>query len=358
VNVSELRAQFPVFEKTAYLNAGTNGPISLPYREAVRAELELESIGGRSGPDHWARLNELASSLRGSMARLLGTSADQVALTRSTTDGATAVLTGFALDGNSVILTSDEEHAGLLGPLAGARARSGAQIRLAPFNELAEHVDTDVSLIAVSHVSWMTGSVAPLERLAATGVPLLVDGAQALGARPIDVEAIGCSFYAASGQKWLCGPSGTGALFVADKWIDRLGVPHPRYMTLAESADPLELVARAGAARFDSGELAGPDGAASLAALGLLEEVGWDAIFDHSAALATRLRESLPESVRPIPGDASNLVVFEVEDAERVTSALHDAGVTVRALPGRQWVRASLGGWNAESDLERLLAAL
>ena len=235
---------------------------------------------------------------------------------------------------------------------------AAAQSRPAPFNDLVEHVDADVSLIAVSHVSWMTGSVAPLERLAATGVPLLVDGAQSLGTRAIDVEAIGCAFHAASGQKWLCGPSGTGALFVADKWIERLGVPHPRYMTLDEGADPLELTPRRGAARFDSGELAGPDGAASLAALDLLERVGWQTIFGHSAALAARLRESLPPSARPIPGEASNLVVFEVDDAERVTRLLYEAGVVVRAIPGRPWVRASLGGWNSEHDLDRLLAAL
>ena len=75
------------------------------------------------------------------------------------------MLTGFPLESDSVILTSDEEHPGLLGPLAGARERSGAQLRLAPFGDLADRTSIRARpLIAVSHVSWMTGSVAPLER--------------------------------------------------------------------------------------------------------------------------------------------------------------------------------------------------
>ena len=66
----------------------------------------------------------------------MGAPAEQVALTRATTDGADAVLTGFPLDPDSIVLTSDEEHPGLLGPLAGACKRAGAQIKLAPFGTL------------------------------------------------------------------------------------------------------------------------------------------------------------------------------------------------------------------------------
>ena len=205
----------------------------------------------------------------------------------------------------------------------------------------------------------MTASVAPLEALAATGVPLLVDGAQALGTRPIDVEAIGCSFYAASGQKWLCGPSGTGALYVSPEWIDRLGVPHPRYMTLVEDTDPLELLPRAGAARFDSGELAAPDSAGLLASIDLLEQVGWETAWGHSAALAAQLRERLAERFAVVPGEATNLVVFDVgSDPRPIVAGLERDGIVVRAIPDRTWIRASLGAWNSEHDLERLLAAL
>ena len=65
--------------------------------------------------------------------------------------------------------------------------------------------------------------------------PVLLDAAQALGAVPVDVHALGCDFYAASGQKWLCGPEGSGCLFVRPDRLDDLLVPWPGYASLADA---------------------------------------------------------------------------------------------------------------------------
>jgi len=357
VNVERLRSAFPIFEQGAYLNAGTNGPLCRAYATAVNGELEREATEGRSGASYWARLSQLEGDLRTRLAGLLGATTNEVALTRSTTDGIDTVLSGISLAPGKVVLTSDQEHPGVLGPLAGLRSRTGAEIRVAPFEELAGHVGADTGLIVVSHVSWMTGKVAGLDELASTGVPVLVDGAQAIGIRAVDVAAIGCAFYAASGQKWLCGPSGTGVLFVKSEWIDRLGIPRPRYVTLEEHSDPLELRPRPGAARFDSGELSGPETAASVAAIELLEKAGWQSIYKRSRELATSLRESLGSTA--VAGDDSSLVSFKVEgDPDAVVARLDEHGVIVRSVPGRPWVRASIGAWNDERDLQRLTDAL
>ena len=104
------------------------------------------------------------------------------------------------------VLTSDEEHPGLLRrwpPRArGAASPSAGAVRASsPRRGRAR-----TKLVACSHVSWITGEVVDCEALAATGAPVLLDGAQGLGAVPVDVASLGCDFYAASGQKWLCGP--------------------------------------------------------------------------------------------------------------------------------------------------------
>ena len=69
-------------------------------------------------------------------------------------------------------------------------------------------------LVACSHVSWMSGRLAPAE-LARLDVPVVLDGAQGVGAVPVDVRELGCDAYAGAGQKWLCGPDGLGMLYVA-----------------------------------------------------------------------------------------------------------------------------------------------
>ena len=342
----------------AYLNAGTDGPLPARAVEAARARFEHELREGRSGRVHWDGLDALCETTRSRLAALMGASPDEVALTRSATDAINLVLAGLTLGPGDEVLTTDEEHPGLLAPLAAFRRRTGAAVRVAPFDQVAEAVGDRTKLIAVSHISWMTGRRAPVESLHETGVPLLLDGAQGLGAVPVDVHALGCAFYAVAGQKWLCGPDGTGALFVAGDWIERLGMPRPGYGTVREASDPLELEPRAGARCFDTGSPFGPALAAGLAALDVLEEVGWDAVFERAGGGAQRLRHELAELLAA-PSAAAPLVTWHTdsEPAEQV-DRLAAHGVIVRAIPGRPWLRASVGAWNSEDDLERLLAAL
>ena len=95
------------------------------------------------------------------------------------------------------------------------RARcAGSRVRLAPLGELAEAVSADTTLVACSHVSWMSGAFAPAA-LAEVEVPVLLDGAQGIGAVPVDVGALRCDAYAGPGQKWMCGPDGTGMLYTS-----------------------------------------------------------------------------------------------------------------------------------------------
>ena len=120
----EARAQFPVLERIAYLNAGTFGPIAA--RDATRrcsAELERDYRDGRSGGPNFARVMELREQLRARIAALVGAEPLQVALTTSTTDGCNIVLGGLGLGPDDEIVTTTDEHFGLLGALATSGAR-------------------------------------------------------------------------------------------------------------------------------------------------------------------------------------------------------------------------------------------
>lgn len=347
----------------AYLNTGSDGPVPTRSVESARAQLEREAVEGRSGPAHSIALDRMAEDLRARLEGLLGAGPSSVALTGSTTDGINVVLAGLGLGANDEVLTSDEEHPGLLAPLGALRKRSGVGVRVAPFDEIANAVGEQTRLIAVSHVSWLRGALAPVEELRATGVPVLLDGAQALGAIPVDVRELGCDFYATAGQKWLCGPDRTGALYVKEQRIGDLGVPWPGFMALADVENPLDLVPAPGARRFDGGMIAGPLVAGALGSLSVLEEAGWPWIFERAAGQAAKLRERLTgEGVEVLPGGRTTLVswrprgVSDPSDAIGVVQRLAERGVVVRAFPGRPWVRASVGAWNSDEDLDRLLA--
>ena len=353
----DLRSAFPVLERIAYLNAGTNGPVPRPAIDAAQARVEQELSNGRGDKRHWESLGELHERRRTALAVLLGCDVSEVALTHSTTGGVNTVLTALDLRPGDEVLTSDEEHPGLLAPLATARERAGITVRVAPFASTAEAVTDRTRLVACSHISWMNGQVVDAAALRETGVSVLLDGAQGLGAVPLDMRALGCDFYAASGQKWLCGPDGTGCLYVRRELHADLVPRWIGFQCLEEPNEPLELRLHQDARRLDSSHVTGYSAAWALESIDLLGRDGWDEVHARAAGLAARLVEELTARGREVaPRGASTLVSWRDPDAEGTVQRMFDAGVVVRYLPSAGLVRASVGAWSSEGDLERLLA--
>src|SRR4051794_17297799 len=242
------RDEFPVLEKIAYLNAGTDGPIPRAAVERARAELESQLAEGRLWP-HFERRRDLMDELRAGYARVLGCGPECVAVTSGTSSGLGYVLAGLDLGSHDEIVTSDAEHPGLLGPLIAARHR-GAKVRAVPFAELADAVDSHTTLVAASHVNWITGELAPTD-LAHVNVPVILDGAQGSGAVPVDVHALGCVAYSAAGQKWLCGADGSGMLYLDPQFGERVRTIAPSYFSFEDTTKGLDSPLRASARRLD-----------------------------------------------------------------------------------------------------------
>jgi L-cysteine/cystine lyase len=295
--------------------------------------------------------------LRDAYAARLGAAGEDIALTTCTSEGIVRVLGALDLGAGDEVLTSDEEHPGLQGPLAAARDQRGVVLRVVPFAEIADAVGPQTKLVACSHVSWVNGLA--VGDLTGLDVPVLLDGAQGVGAVPIDVAQLGCAFYAGSGQKWLCGPIGTGMLWISPDWSDRLPAPGPTYMNLEIPGAGLDAVPRQDAARHDTSALSPESVAAALAGLDVLGAFGWAAVHERAAGLAAQLADALAERGREVaPRDRTTLVSWKDADPEATRDRLADAGVILRDLPGTGLLRASVGAWNDESDLDRLLSAL
>ena len=350
------RAQFPVLEHTSYLNAGTEGPIPATVPGIVAERLAYETDHGRIGRAYLDTVFELRDRARVGYAAVLGADPSDVALTGSTTDGCNTVLGGLALGRGDRVITSDEEHPGLLAPLGRLRAR-GVEVQVAPFAQIAEAVTPQTRLVACSHVSWVNGQVVDTEALTATGVPFLLDGAQGIGAVPTDVGALGCAFYAGSGQKWLCGPEGSGALYVRRDMLDELSTPWPWYASQRPGSDPLDAIPAEDAARLDHGFPPGTRSAWALASLQVLADAGWEWVHERAATLAARLADGLAARGLAVePRGRSTLVSWSVADPEAEVARLLAEHVAVRAIPGeRSLLRASAGAWSSEAELDRLV---
>lgn len=355
----EARRQFPVFERFAYLNAGTNGPLARQTIAAIEEWNQRDLERGRGGKQYFEAVLALREDARAELARALGVGPESVALVSSTTNACNLVLAGLGLRDEDEIVTTDCEHFGLIGPLLASQAKVlVAHVRDAAPEEapalVLEQVTERTRLLAISHVSWLTGnSLRPEVLRRETALPILLDGAQSVGAIPVDASPY--DFYTVSAQKWLGGPDSTGALHVRDP--ERLRVALPTYMSQSAYDVKDTFRPKAGAARFDSVWFA----PGTLAGLAAALEAHPDWRFDGLREMAAECRRRLVEAgfdvvTRP---DQAGLISFAVPgDAAETAARLYDAGVVVRDIPGTGWLRVSCGWWTSDEDVDRLLAAL
>ena len=340
----EARAQFPVFEKCAYLQAGSVGPMSRRTLEVIQASEKRGLEQGRGAPAVWEAAFANETALRQRIAALIDVPEDKVILTTSTTEGCNLVVTGLRLAPDDEVVTTNAEHPGLLMPLLA----SGAHVKQADvmsrpaadgLQAILDQVTPKTRLIALSHVLWLNGHVLPLAEIKReTGLPLLVDGAQSVGAIPVDASV--ADWYTVSGQKWLCGPETTGGLYVADH--ERL---RPQIQSYAASA-------LTDTRRLSLVHLAPSMVAGLLAAIEQIPEWG----FERAAEMVAACRKGLLGAGAKVRTDAGQgtLVSFRLpgEPVELVKSA-EARGVVIRNLPDG-WLRASIGWWNDDSDIDRL----
>lgn len=369
-DVSRARADCPSASASAYLNAGTFGPLPRVAASAMRAHLETSLEQGRIGHAGLERWISLMDRAREGFARTLSASPEEIALAHCTTDGCNTIVWGLGLEGGDEVVTTTHEHPGLTAPLEElARTRGPTVHAVAPTLEaIAERVSERTRLVAISHVLWTNGDVLPVAEIAAAARErsagrafVLIDGAQSAGAIDVTPGALGVDAYTVSGQKWLCGPSGTGALWVRAGALAQLSTPWPWY--LSKSRGPSGVSDWTGARRLDASTI----GMTSLA--GLVASLAWqkERWEEGGGAHARRLAERLRARLRASPGvrvlevaAPSTLVSFAIEGESASVTAhrLEAAGVLVRSIPGLDCVRASVGLWNDDADLERLLDAL
>lgn len=364
-----VREELPSARASAYLNAGTFGPLPRAAAQAMHAHVDGSFERGRigmAGINYWLGLMDRA---RAAFARSLSAPIDDVALTHCTTDGCNTVLWGLPFEPGDEIVTTSHEHPGLTAPLDELARTRGVVVRVAEptLDALVAACGPRTRVLAISHVLWTNGDVLPVREIvdavrAKNLSPfVLVDGAQSVGAIPVVPSELGVDAYTVSGQKWLCGPSGTGALWVRKEALSLLGTAWPSYFSMQRgAAGPTDW---ASARRLDGSTV----GMTSLAGLCASLEFHQGVVQSGGLEVAARMADSLRAKLSALPNvrmlpaaRPSQLVSFFVdgESANAVSQRLESMSILVRPIPDADCVRASVGFWNDESDLDRLVMAL
>ncbi|MCZ4497269.1 MAG: cysteine desulfurase [Thermoleophilia bacterium] len=363
-----IRAELPAATAANYLNAGTLGP--LPRRTGeVMAEQLRRDVEQRQDPELWPRLTQLQLAARSALTSLTGVGVEQVALMHTTHEAINVCLWGLELDASDSIVTTDEEHMGVLVPLRHVIARCGVELRIAPWVEgdaafvesMLRHVDASTRAIVVSHVSWVTGRVAPLRELRDAlpdGCRLIVDGAQSAGVFKVD-PSDGWDAYTVSGQKWPCGPNGSGGLALIDPeaWLPTFGSG----MQVEDYTQPLTSPIVADGRRFESSQEAMAPLAGFANSVGwLVEDVGLWRARAHGQALNARARMHFASFIdeTALMG-AEHLLCVDVGagTADSIAVALDAQGISIRNL-GPDRIRLSFGCWNTPAEIDAAVAAI
>lgn len=372
--IRQIREQLPAATAYVFLNTGTSGPLPRPVQQAMLEAEERDVTEGRASYAGFRKLHQDMERTRRRLAALLGADPDELALTHHTTEGVNIVLWGLNLQPGDEIVTTNLEHSGILIPLAQLSRRRNITIRIADLGvgepeqaleAIARALTPKVRLLALSHVSYSTGAVLPLKEIVELAhrhhIPVLADGAQAVGAIPLHLNHLGVDFYAFPGQKWLCGPEGTGGLYIRR---DRLAEVEPtfvgyRSMQQYDLHSPYALPA-SGARRYEVGTLYRPGiNGLEAAVRWLMDTVGTDWAFTRIQAVMQYARRRLAD-VKQVelvtPENDAGLLTFHwkgISSSEFVDYASQH-GIILRSIPDNGALRISCGFFNTEEEIDQL----
>ncbi len=350
----------------------------MPLRvaRAIGEAAAAAAARGRMSLSAWTLTDRLLIATREAAGRVVGGSGDDVALTQNTSTGLDIVVWGIDWAPGDEIVCTDCEHPGLTVPIAVAARRHGLRVRWIPADRARGDMAAAVAsacgprtrLVALSHVAWTSGAVLDVRGAAEAahraGALCLVDGAQAAGAIPVDVAALGADAYAFPAQKWLLGPEGLGALWVAPEARERIDLTFTGYEAGTGHSPHGDVTLHAGTRRYETSTAPVMLASGWIAAIEWLEELGWDWVHDRTAAVHAEARAALADipdvTILTPAGRQAGLLTFRIEGTvpEHAAAALAASGVIGRWLPDPPALRMSLGFFNDTSDIEALRGAV
>ena len=393
-----LRAQFPALAQEVgghplvYLDNAATSQKPQSVLDALVAYYEDDNANVHRGIHELSRRATTAfEGARVKLAKFIGApDSAELVWTRGTTEAINLVASSWGMDtlgdGDEILLSSLEHHSNIV-PWQLVASRTGARLRYIEMDEqgrlildyLPELLTDRTRMVAVSHISNALGTVNPIREIAdqakQVGALVLVDGAQAVPHRRVDVQELGCDFYAFSGHK-MCGPTGSGGLWARRSLLESM----PPYQGGGEMIRMVERDMSTWAEIPHKFEAGTPNIAGAIAlgaAADFLDEVGFDAIAEHERELLSYALERLDDMgginvYGPTDLDErSGVISFTMGDAHPhdISTILDSRGIAIRAghhcaqLVMQHFgisatARASFYLYNSTDDVDRLIEGL
>jgi len=372
-----VRLAFPVLKDVTYLNVGTYGIMPEPALAGFQAiQVEFERRGVASDGAFGRQTEET----RRRIATLVGGQAEEIAFTRNATDGINLALAGIDWQPGDEVITTDEEHEATNHPLTYLRQMKGIVVKMVAVSphpdEMVARMETVASartrLAAMSYITCESGTRLPARAISAwaaqKGILSLFDGAQASGAIPVNVQDMGCDFYASNGHKWLGGPKGTGFFWGKRERLANLLLAHVGAGSLEKVDIPAGLASPfLTSQRFEFGTRAWGLSAGLGCSLDWLEALGWENVYGHIAALSDYLKASILARpwlrlLTPLAYEESSGLtsfVFEGKNAQEISNVCREKErIYLRVIPHYNAIRVSTAHFNTPKDIDHLFEAL
>ncbi len=366
-----IRHKFPLLGRATYTNSCSQGALSDEVRAAYERYLtDWDQIGAP-----WDLWISLSGEARSGFARLLNATTDEIAVTTSVSAGVSALLSGLGnRDGRNKIVMSDFEFP-TIGQNIHAQELSGIKVEhvpaspenIIPLDRLAESIDEETSLVAITYVCYRNGSKTNVEEVVKlahdAGALVLLDAYQAVGAVPIDVRQLDVDFVVGGNLKYLLGSAGLGFLYCRSDLLESITPVQTGWFADDDifKMDITDYSPSRTASKFEAGTPPIPSIYAGVAGMDLIHEIGVEKTEKHVGSLTDRLIDELDRIGAKLvtPRDPTRrgpMIAVASTDETALVETLKEESILTSSRDGN--LRLSWHCYNSMEDVDAVVAGL
>ena len=396
MNIKDIKSQFPIFSKKindkplVYLDSANSAqkPLSVINRLNDFYKNEFSNIGRSIHSLAVNATNKFDETRIGVKNFINAQHKEEIIFTKNATEAINLIATTFGQEnikeGDEILLTELEHHANYV-PWHFLRENKKAIIKFAPVNEdgdiiieeLKKLITTKTKIIAVTHLSNVTGTIVPIKEIVdiahKKNIPVLVDGCQSAPHIKVDVKDLDCDFYAFSGHK-VYGPTGVGVLYAKKKWLEEL----PPYIgggAMISEVKKNKITYAPIPEKYEAGTMATAEVITFNESLKFIKSIGMDNLIKHENEITNYALDNLKKinSVKIIgnPKNKAGVISFTIkgvhphdiatildEDAVAIRAGHHCCQIFHEKMKLTATARASIGVYNSKDDIDMLCLAI
>ena len=392
MEIKNIKKEFPIFKQKingkplVYLDSANSSQKPKVVIDKISNFYETEfSNVGRSVHTLAVKATNRFEAVRDKVKQYINAKhREEIIFTKGATEGINLVASSFGKKyinkGDEILVTELEHHSNYV-PWHYLRSEKGAVIKFAKVNsdgdveidEIKKQITNKTKIIAITHISNVTGAVLPITKIVdlakERNIPVLIDGTQGAPHSHIDMQKIGCDFYAISCHK-MYGPNGLGILYMKKKWVDDLP-PYQGGGGMIDEVKQDSITFAEEHTKFEAGTMQTAEVVSFAEALNFIEKIGIKNIASHENEVLEygleKLRKNNSVNIIGSPKNRGSVLCFTIKDIHPhdIATILDEDGVAIRAghhccqilhdkLGIAATARASIGVYNDKEDMDIL----